>query len=74
MALITDKEKIVMYESFLHRLQMNAQVTMNSKNVQRLISNACDWSYAHRVGNGQLSDDEQQDIIDKNLKKLDEIG
>jgi len=65
-----NEEKIRTYEAFLHKLQMFVQVTLDKKSVSKLISNACDWSYAHRVGNGQYSDREQQAIIDKVFKKL----
>jgi len=67
--MITDQEKIRQYEAFFHGLQMY-QLAMNSKAISKLISNACDWSYAHRVGNGQLSNEEQQAIIDRAFNKL----
>ena len=69
-----DKEKIKIYEEFLHKLQLNAAVVMNGERVQRLIRNACDWSYSHRVGNGQYTDAEQQDIIDKATRRLTETN
>ena len=62
-----------MYESFLHLLQLNAEVTLNADGVKKLISNACSWSYAHRRGNGELTDDEQQAIIDKAFVTLCEM-
>lgn len=68
--MLTDKEKIIKYESLLHMLQLNAEVAMNSKNVGKLIDNICHWSYAHRVGNGMFSYDEQNDIIEKAFHKL----
>jgi len=66
----TLEEKVRMYESFLHQLQLHAEVALDAKVVKQLIGNACSWSYAHRVGNGELSDDEQQIIIDRNFDKL----
>lgn len=66
----TPEEKIATYEQFLHRLQMYAEVVMDSKKVGRLIDNACRWSYAHRMGNGELSFDEQQALIDEAFAKL----
>lgn len=69
----TMKEKIAKYEQFLHMLQLNAEVAMDMKNTQRLIARACDWSYAHRRGNGELSDKQQQKIINTAFNKLTDI-
>jgi hypothetical protein len=66
----TLEEKVKMYETFLHQLQMNAEVVMNGDLVRQLISNACSWSYAHRRGNGEPSEDEQQAMINKAFDKL----
>jgi len=66
-------EKVQKYEEFLHSLQLNAEVILNSDNVRQLIGNACRWSYAHRVGNGELSYEEQDKIISQAFEKLCEI-
>lgn len=64
----TLKKKVEVYEQFLHMLNMGV-VSSNSPMLSRLIANADDWSYAHRVGNG-LSDKEQQKLIDAAFDKL----
>jgi len=61
--MLSDKEKIYIYESFLHLLQLNAEVVEDIEQTKKLISNACAWSYSHRVGNGEYSDEEQQEIV-----------
>lgn len=66
----TPEEKIATYEQFLHKLHMLAEVAMDSKKVGKLIGNACCWSYAHRMGNGQFSPDEQQELVDRAFAKL----
>ncbi len=66
----TDKQKVEMYENLLHRIQMYYAVTMDSSKVKQLLSNISDWSYAHRSGNGMLSDEEQQERIDRAFDKL----
>ena len=58
-----------MYERYLHALSIMCTCTDNF-GVKELITNADIWSYAHRVGNGELSDDEQQKVIDKAFWKL----
>ena len=70
--MITDKEKIQKYEEFLHTLQMHV-VAMDSGAIGKLVAKACDWSYAHRVGNGEYSDEEQQAIVDKAFNKLTDV-
>lgn len=67
------RKKVEVYESLLHRIQANAAVSMNVNNVHQLIKNICDWSYAHRVGNGELSDEEQNEYIQRAFDKLLEI-
>ena len=65
----TQKEKIQMYEQFLHDIQMYS-VCARGDLISILIDNACSWSYAHRVGNGELSDKEQDQIITNKFWKL----
>lgn len=65
----TDKEKIEMYEKYLHAINM-AVVCGNQERVVNLISNADRWSYAHRVGNGELSKEEQDKVVHFYFLKL----
>lgn len=66
-------EKVATYEQLLHHIQLHADVTMNATAVHQLIVNICDWSYAHRVGNGELSDLEQNEYIKRAFDRLLEI-
>ena len=66
----TDKEKVLQYERLLHAIQLNAEVAMDSARVGQLIQNICKWSYAHRVGNGELSESEQNAVIKKAFDDL----
>ena len=67
---VTTVEKIEMYEGLLHDIQLFAEVTMDNEKLKKLISNICSWSYAHRSGNGENSDQEQQAEVDYAFKKL----
>lgn len=67
---ITKDEKIKMYEGLLHDLQMFYAVTLNSAQVKKLLDNIAAWSYAHRQGNGELTDKEQQEHIDFHFTRL----
>ena len=63
--------KVQKYEEFLHAINY-AMVACNRERVEKLLSNAFAWSYAHRVGNGELTDQEQQAMIDRALEHLTE--
>ena len=62
-------EKIAMYERYLHKLSIMC-LCVDNFGVKELVTNADIWSYAHRVGNGELGDDEQQKVIDNAFWKL----
>lgn len=68
----TLKEKVKMYEQFLDCLALYAE-TGNNCLVQDLINNAGDWAYAHRVGNGELSEKQQDQIIAAKFWKLMDV-
>ena len=63
------KEKVAMYERFLHALNMGVTCVDNDM-VRELVSNADRFSYAHRRGNGELSDREQQQMINAAFWRL----
>lgn len=65
----TIEEKVRMYEDFLHAINMNI-VCMNNLAIHKLIENADRWSYAHRRGNGMMSEEEQQECIDAAFWRL----
>lgn len=58
-----------MYESYLHKINMFI-VSSNNDGIAELIQNADNWSYSHRVGNGELSDRKQQQLINNSFWKL----
>ena len=66
----TMRQKIEKYEMLLHQIQLNAQVVMDHERVRELIDQICSWSYAHRVGNGELTHRQQNRIIQKAFDKL----
>ncbi len=63
------KEKIAMYESFLHRINMFI-ISGNHGGIAELVGNADSWSYSHRISNGELSDKQQQKLINNAFWKL----
>lgn len=65
----TQKEKIEMYEKFLHKINM-CVMCCDDLGIQELVHNADMWSYMHRCGNGEPSEREQQRMINSRFWKL----
>lgn len=59
-----------MYEGLLHDIQIYYEVALNQTKVRQLLNNIGRWSYAHRVGNGTLTERQQNRLINNNFKKL----
>jgi exopolyphosphatase/pppGpp-phosphohydrolase len=69
----TIEEKVKQYEDFLHNINMML-VSGSIKGVQKLIDNADSWSYSHRVGNGELTEEQQQELINRAFWNLNNIN
>lgn len=67
------KEKVEVYEAVLHQINLYSSITMDSEKIGELIDAINAWSYAHRCGNGELSDEEQQALIDAKFNRLKEM-
>jgi len=65
----TLKQKVDQYESFLHKIN-SFIVSCNNDGIKELVENADNWSYSHRIGNGELSDRKQQQAINNAFWKL----
>ena len=68
----TLKEKVAQYEAFLHNINMMT-ISGNGSGIRTLLNNADSWSYSHRVGNGELSDKQQQELINKAFWNLNNL-
>jgi len=65
----TLRQKVDQYEAFLHKIN-SFIVSCNNDGIKELVENADNFSYSHRVGNGELSDREQQKLINNAFWKL----
>jgi hypothetical protein len=65
----TLKQKTTQYEAFLHKINMFI-ISCNNDGIKELIENADNWSYSHRISNGELTDREQQKLINNAFWKL----
>lgn len=68
------EEKIRVYEALLHQIQLHRSVTLNREKLLNLLDKIDRWSYAHRVGNGALSDEQQQAKIDSAFWELENLS
>ncbi len=68
--LVELREKTQVYEQLLHKIQLNAEVVMDHAVVGDLIRNICSWSYAHRRGNGEYTEAEQDAIVRRAFDRL----
>lgn len=67
---MNDKEKIEIYEEFLHKINLCC-TCCNHDGIRQLVENADRWSYAHRMGEG-FSDEKRQKMIDAATRRLTE--
>ena len=65
----TLRQKVEQYESFLHKIN-SFIVSCNNDGIKELVENADNWSYSFRISNGELSDREQQKLINNAFWKL----
>lgn len=70
------EEKVKVYEDLLHKIQMLAGVGGygNHQKMQTIIQSICNWSYAHRGGNGELTDEEIEERISAQFEALKELA
>jgi hypothetical protein len=66
----TLKEKVEIYEAFLHRINFHRSITLNEKAIFKLLELADNWSWAHRAGNGEGGEKEQDERVNHAFEKL----
>jgi uncharacterized protein (UPF0305 family) len=64
----TLKQKVEMYENFLHKINMFV-ISCNNEGIKELVVNADNWSYAHRSGEF-LTDKQRQRMINDMFQRL----
>jgi hypothetical protein len=67
----TRNQKIQVYENLLHRLSL-ARLAGNADAINKILDRADNWSYAHRSGNGALSDRQQKQLIKSAFWRLND--
>jgi len=64
----TLKQKVEMYENFLHKINIFI-ISGNNDGIKELVNNADNWSYAHRSGEF-LTDRQRRKMINDMFQKL----
>jgi hypothetical protein len=67
----TQRQKIQEYECLLHSLSLSRMVG-NTQKINEMLDRIDDWSYAHRCGNGTLTDRQQNELIKKAFWRINE--
>jgi hypothetical protein len=68
----TLKEQVQVFHKIMHIANL-AQISGKTDHLSKIIGAMDLWSYAHRMGNGQFTDSQQQKIIDNAFWRLKEI-
>jgi predicted NAD/FAD-binding protein len=68
---MTKAERLKIYENFFHQVNVYC-ITMNNEKLQDAVGLISSWSYAHRVGNGELSDSQQRKRVENVINKMKE--
>ena len=67
---MTQKERLRIYEQFMHHMSMYV-TTMKSEKIQEGVCLMDSWSYAHRCGNGELSERQQRKLVDAVVRRME---
>lgn len=68
----TLREEQRVFHKIMHVASL-IQVTGNSAPMVAIVHAMDSWSYAHRVGNGEMTDREQQQCVNKAFWRLKDI-
>lgn len=61
------REEVAIWRRVGHRIQAFAAVTGDHERLGKQIARICDWSYAHRCGNGEI---DNEPLVAEALKRL----
>ena len=69
---MTCEEKLRIYERVFHTISY-CVTAMNHHRIKNIVDLIHNWSYSHRYGNGELSEEEVEANILKALEKLKNV-
>lgn len=71
---IDDEKELETYRWFMGAVATKYAVTMDSDGVKEGLELMYNWSHAHRAGNGELSDEEQDAMVLSVIEKMREYA
>ena len=66
---MTKQERLKIYEGFFHQMNVYC-ITMNNEKIREAVHLIDRWSYAHRQGNGELTEFEQKKAVEHVIEKM----
>lgn len=63
-------DKIKVYEELFHDIQLYRDIILDHDSLAKALDIICDWSYAHRAGNGERTDREIQQAVEYQFLRL----
>lgn len=66
-------QELKIYRAFFHAIDLHYNC-MNNEKVTEAVQLISRWSYAHRSGNGELTEHEQKQRVDSVIKRMEEFS
>lgn len=70
---MNQKDELMIYRKFFHRISVYCG-TMNNDKVTEGVTLINRWSFAHRSGNGELSEYEQKQRVNNVIIQMDDFS
>ena len=69
---MTNKERLKIYEAFFHQINVHC-IIMNTEKIRDAVGLIDSWSYAHRAGNGELTEYQQKKSVEHVIRKMEKF-
>jgi hypothetical protein len=61
-------------EGLMHRIQLYREVSLHPAKIVEILDAIGNWSYSHRRGNGELTDEQVKHNVDKAFARVAELA
>jgi len=69
---MNNREELVLWRRVGHAINM-ACTCGNNERIRNIVGAIDSWSYAHRQGNGDITEEEQEELINNKLRRLERL-
>jgi hypothetical protein len=66
---MSPEEELQIYRTFFHQINVHC-ITMNNEKIREAVGLIDSWSYAHRRGNGEYTEEEQQECVNNVIRRM----